>query len=48
MLVNNLGVDNILMISRLLGHASVQETLKTYSHLWRGELEKMADKLNQL
>ena len=48
MLVNNLGVDNILVISRLLGHASVQETLKTYSHLWRGEVERIASKLNDL
>ena len=48
MLVNNLGVDNILVISRLLGHASVQETLKTYSHLWRGEVERIASKLNEL
>lgn len=48
MLVNNLGVDNILLVSRLLGHASVQETLKTYSHLWRGEIERLASKLNEL
>lgn len=48
MLVNNLGVDNILLVSRLLGHASVQETLKTYSHLWNGEIERLTEKLNNL
>lgn len=48
MLVNNLGVDNILLVSRLLGHASVQETLKTYSHLWSGELERIASELDEL
>lgn len=39
MLVNNLGVDNILLISKLLGHGSIQETLKTYSHLWNSAFE---------
>lgn len=48
MLVNNLGVDNILLVSRLLGHASVQETLKTYSHLWQGEVERLASALDKL
>ena len=48
MLVNNLGVDNILLVSRLLGHGSVQETLKTYSHLWKSEIDKYITKLDEL
>lgn len=48
MLVNNLGVDNILLISRLVGHSSVQETLKTYSHLWHNSLTDYVKKINEL
>ena len=48
MLVNNLGVDNILLISKLLGHSSVQETLKTYSHLWSSALDDYIEKINDL
>lgn len=48
MLVNNLGVDNILLISKLLGHSNVQETLKTYSHLWSSALDDYIQKINDL
>lgn len=48
MLVNNLGVDNIMLVSRLLGHGSVQETLRTYSHLWNSSLQEYARLLNTL
>lgn len=48
MLVNNLGVDNIMLVSRLLGHGSVQETLRTYSHLWNSSLNDYVTLINSL
>lgn len=48
MLINNLGVDNVALVSKMLGHSNIEETLKTYSHLWSNSYDILADKMNNL
>lgn len=38
--------ESIVMVSKRLGHASIEQTLNTYSHLMPNEEEKMVSKLN--
>ena len=45
-LINN-GV-NIVAVSKRLGHASVEQTLKTYTHLLKDTNEGMMNKINKL
>ncbi|AZK44755.1 hypothetical protein EEI45_03810 [Erysipelothrix piscisicarius] len=46
-LLINLG-ENALVIRNRLGHASVDETLNTYSHLYSNANHKVADTLTNL
>ena len=45
-LINN-GV-NIVAVSKRLGHASVEQTLKTYTHLLKDTDKEMMNKINKL
>ena len=47
-LINNLGIDNIMLISRYLGHKDVAMTLNRYSHLYRSKLEDLVLEINEL
>lgn len=47
-LINNLGIDNIMLISRYLGHKDVAMTLNRYSHLYRSKLEDLVLEINKL
>jgi len=47
-LINNLGIDNIMLISRYLGHKDVAMTLNRYSHLYRSKLEDLVFEINKL
>ena len=40
--------ENIVAISKRLGHENIQMTLNTYSHLYKDSDEKMLDTLNKL
>ena len=40
--------ESIVMVSKRLGHASVEQTLNTYSHLMPNEEEKMVSRLNKI
>ena len=47
-LINNLGCDNIMLISKYLGHGDIQMTLNTYSHLWGNKLDDLVFSINNL
>lgn len=47
-LINNLGVDNISLVSKMLGHANIEETLRTYSHMWSNSYDILAEKMNNI
>lgn len=47
-LINNLGCDNIMLISKYLGHGDIQMTLNTYSHLWGNKLDDLVFSINKL
>ena len=47
-LINNLGCDNIMLISKYLGHGDIQMTLNTYSHLWGNKLDDLVLSINKL
>ncbi len=47
-LINNLGCDNIMLISKYLGHGDIQMTLNTYSHLWGNKLDDLVLSINTL
>ncbi len=47
-LINNLGCDNIMLISKYLGHGDIQMTLNTYSHLWGNKLDDLVLSINNL
>ncbi len=47
-LINNLGIDNIMLISRYLSHKDVAMTLNRYSHLYRLKLEDLVLEINEL
>ena len=47
-LINN--GANIVMVAKYLGHTKIDETLNTYSHMYRNKLDdivKTIDKLNE-
>lgn len=35
------------MLQEILGHASITTTLDLYGHLYRGEMDRYADRLNE-
>ncbi len=39
---------SVALVSKYLGHADISITLKTYTHMFKSELEKMTDILNKL
>lgn len=47
-LINNLGSDNIILISRYLGHKDIAMTLNRYSHLYRSKLIDLVESIDKL
>ena len=39
---------NITLVARYLGHAKIDETLNTYSHFFKSDLDNIVSKLNDL
>lgn len=46
LLINN--GANITMVAKYLGHAKIDETLNTYTHMFKGELDHIVDTINNL
>ncbi len=46
LLINN--GANITMVAKYLGHTKIDETLNTYSHMFKGKLDNIVDTINKL
>lgn len=46
LLINN--GANITMVAKYLGHTKIDETLNTYSHMFKGKLNNIVDTINKL
>lgn len=46
LLINN--GANITMVAKYLGHTKIDETLNTYSHMFKGKLDNIVDTINNL
>lgn len=46
LLINN--GANITMVAKYLGHTKIDETLNTYSHMFKSKLENIVDTINKL
>ena len=46
LLINN--GANITMVAKYLGHSKIDETLNTYSHMFKGKLDNIVDTINKL
>ena len=46
LLINN--GANITMVARYLGHAKIDETLNTYSHMFKNKLDDIVGTINRL
>ena len=39
---------NITLVARFLGHTKIEETLNTYSHFFKSDLESLANKIDDI
>lgn len=46
LLINN--GANVTMVAKYLGHTKIDETLNTYSHMFKGKLDSIVDTINNL
>ena len=46
LLINN--GANVTMVARYLGHAKIDETLNTYSHMFKNKLDDIVGTINRL
>ena len=46
LLINN--GANIMIVAKYLGHTKIDETLNTYSHLFKSKMEDIVELMNQL
>ena len=46
LLINN--GANITMVAKYLGHSKIDETLNTYSHMFKNKLDNIVDTINRL
>ena len=46
LLINN--GANIMIVAKYLGHTKIEETLNTYSHLFKSKMEDIVELMNQL
>lgn len=46
LLINN--GANIAMVARYLGHAKIDETLNTYTHMFKNQLDDVVGTINRL
>ena len=46
LLINN--GANVTMVAKYLGHTKIDETLNTYSHMFKGKLDNIVDTINKL
>ena len=44
--INN--VANVTMVAKYLGHAKIEETLNTYSHIFQNKLDDVVNTINNL
>ena len=46
LLINN--GANVTMVAKYLGHAKIEETLNTYSHIFQNKLDDVVNTINNL
>lgn len=46
LLINN--GANVTMVAKYLGHAKIDETLNTYSHIFQNKLDEVVNTINNL
>ena len=46
LLINN--GANVTVVAKYLGHANIEQTLNTYSHMFIDRLDEVVEKLNEI